>query len=334
MSLDQRVSALVASLKSEFWKAWEETAEPAPWEKFTTIVPSTTRIEHFINASPVPGMSEWFGHRNYGKVDSFIYSIRNKTFHNGFLAMLEDVEDEQTGFLAAKPRQLVERAKKFPGRAVLKLLSQGTTTPCFDGTNFFATSHTFGTANNLQTFTTADAGTSSATHANTYNLVALYHGNSVLKPLLWQNRSGPDFQTNAGSTQSRESRQVRWWCDLRGAPAFGYFWDAILCQITGLPSITEMHAIYQNMETAFRTFQLPKTIATEDGEYVHEQTQFSSDNLCLAGSTGLVELLRQSLNQDWTPQSAANAGGTGVGTVATTNLWKGFASYIVSAFLN
>lgn len=333
MSLDSRVGALTASLKSEFWRAWEETAKPAPWESFTTIVPSTTRIENYINGTPVPGMTEWMGHRNYGTVDTFIYSIRNKTFHNGFLANLDDVEDDQVGFLTSKPRQLVIRAKKFPGRAVLKLLSQGTSTLAFDGANFYAGSHLFGTGNNSLTFATADSLTSSATHATIYNLHGLYYGDDVLKPLAWQNRSGPKFETNSGTPQSLESRQIRWWCDLRGAPFFGYWWNAVYTAITGLPTITEMHSIYQAMEAAFRTFTLPKTISTEDGEYVHEQTEFSADSLFLAGGTPLAELLRQSLNQDWTPQSVQVSAGV-TNTVATTNLWKGYARYLVSAFLN
>src|SRR5437870_525212 len=122
MSLDAKVSALTATLRSEFWRSWQETAKPAPYEAFTTEIPSATRIENYINATPVPGMSEWTGFRTYGTVDSFIYSIRNKTFQNGFKAALEDIEDDQVGFLSRKPSELVVRAKKFPGRAVLKLL--------------------------------------------------------------------------------------------------------------------------------------------------------------------------------------------------------------------
>src|SRR4051794_19061007 len=107
MSLDAKVSALTAALRSEFWKSWEETATVAPWESFTTIVPSTTRIENYLNFSPVPGMAEWRGHRNYGKVDSFVYQVRNSTFSNGIVAALEDIEDDQTGGLLMKPKELV-----------------------------------------------------------------------------------------------------------------------------------------------------------------------------------------------------------------------------------
>lgn len=335
MSLDQKVSALTAALRSEFWKGWQETAAPAPYESFTTVVPSTTKIENYVNFTPVPGMTQWAGHRNYGRVDSLIYSIRNLTYQNGIVAGLEDIEDDQTGGLMLKPKELVVRAKMFPGRAVLKALApaQSTVNNGFDGTPFINGSHTFGSGNNSLTFATADSLTSSSTHATIYNLFALYYGDPVMKPLLWQNRSGPDFETNAGSTQSKESRQVRWWCDLRGAAAYGWWWNAVYVQITGLPNIAEMHSIYQSIEAQFRTFQLPKTISTEDGEYIHEQSEFSAGNLYLAGSTYLAELFRQSLNQDWVPQNVG-VGASTTNTVATTNLWKGWAKYVVSVFLN
>lgn len=326
MSLDAKISALTASLRSEFWKAWQETAVPAAYEKFTQTLPSTTKIENFVNTSPVPGMSEWFGQRNYGQVDSFIYQIRNKTFTTGIKVTLEDLEDDQVNFISSKAKELTNKARKFPGRLVLKTLSAGASTLGIDGSNFFASSHNFGSGNNALTFT--GNGNSDS---NTYKLAALYTGDQLgMKPMIWLNRSGPEFGTNSGTPQSKESRQVRYWCDLRGAAAPGYWMGAIMVTITNLPSIGDMHAIYQNITNQFRTFQLPKSATSDDGEYLYEQEEFNSGNIVLVGSPALENLLRQSLNQDWVPQSGNAA--SNANFVATTNLWKGFASYMVSNF--
>ena len=355
MSLDLRVNALTATLKSEFWKAWDEVAPPAPWEDFTTVIPSTTKIENYINFTPVPGMTEWLGYRNYGQVDSFVYQVRNKTFQTGIQAELEDIQDDQTGGLMMKPKEMTRRAKLFPGRQVVKLLGKGfigfgsgqsgqigvlppsasngialldgqAAINAFDGLSFFGSravgSSGFGVGQNALTFTAGSGD------GKVYNVAALYYGDSVLKPLAWQNRAGPDFETNSGTPQSKESRKVRWWVDLRGAPFWGYWWNAVWVQITNTPNVAEMHAVYSLIESAFRTFQLPKTISTEDGEYVHEQTIFGSDNLYLCGSTYLSEQMRQSMAQDWSPQNIGNS------TVATTNNWKGWAKYMVSRFLD
>lgn len=109
---------------------------------------------------------------------------------------------------------------------------------------------------------------------------------------------------------------------------FGYWWDLVWVDITDTPNVAEMHEIFADIEAQFRTFVLPKSLSSEDGEVVHEQTQFSDKNLVLVGSTGLSEILRQALNADWVPQSIGSS------VAPTTNRFKGFADYFVSAFMN
>ena len=86
--------------------------------------------------------------------------------------------------------------------------------------------------------------------------------------------------------------------------------------------------IDSSLIAAFRSFAYPRYSSAEDGEYIHEQTEFDSTNYMYAGSTYLSEQLRQSLGQEWLPQNA------GANTVATTNLWKNGASWMVSRFLD
>lgn len=338
MSLDSKVSALTAALRSEFWKAWDQVAEPAPYEDFTTEVDSTTLLENFINATPVPGFSRWTGERSYQQTDTFLYQVRNETYYSALQATLEQIEDDQTGILMMQPKFLAEKGKEFPGRMVLKLLGQAAGSPialatgaagntnAFDGLPFFGNraegSAGFGVGNNLVAFTAASGD------GLTYNLAALFYGNKPLKPLCWQRRSGPDFETNSGDKQSKESRNVRWWCDLRGAPFFSYFWNAVLVQITNTPSVAEMHAIFAKVTSAFRKFRMPRTSSAEDGEYVHEQAIFGQDNMYYVASTGLSEQLEQALTQDWIPQQV------GGNTVATTNKWKGKGKYLISVFMD
>ena len=340
MSLDAKVSSLTASLKSEFWKAWDQVAEPADWEPVTTVLPSTTKIENYVNATPVPAFQRWSGMRNYAQTDSFVFQVRNETWHSEIFARLEDIEDDQTGILMSQPKNLVARGKQFPGRMVFKLLGSalgatialqgvspvGNTNSLVDNQAFFGTRALggtgFGTGTNLISFT------SSSGDGKTYNLAALYFGESTLKPLAWQNRAGPAFETNSGSPISKENRQVRWWCDLRGAPFFGYWWNAVGVNIINTPNVAEMHAIYSAVVAAFRSFAYPRTASTEDGEYIHEQTTFSAQNLMYVGSTYLSEQLRQSLGQGWIPQNVGN------NSVATTNLWQNSARWACSRFLD
>jgi phage major head subunit gpT-like protein len=339
MSLDLRVSALTAELRSEFWKAWDRIAEPAPYEKIVTRLKSTTLVENYINGTPVPGLKLWQNGRSYNSVDTFVSSIRNSTFHTEISATLEQLEDDQTTILKMMPADMVQKAKLYPGRAVFQLIGQALGSPialqgpvigsfnAFDGQPFFgnrvAGGPGFGTGQNLFTYKSQNAS-----DTNVYNLVAFYTGNSMLKPLGWQDRSGPDFRTTSGTESSYESRVVKWWVDLRGAPFFTYFWNSCACQIIGLPNVAEMNAIYSQMEAYMRKYQYPKTSATEWGEYVHEQTIFGSSNLVLAGSSQLAEQIRASTVEDWIPQNI------GTNTVATNNTRKGFAEWMVTTFLD
>jgi phage major head subunit gpT-like protein len=333
---------------------------------FTQIVASTAKIEYYPWMSPVPAITEFKGHRNYGTVESVIYAIRNLPYANGFVVPLDEVEDEAFnvhGYMH-KPRELALRARKFPGRAVLKNIgtsilagansaagtsvtfsngSPGSSINAFDGLSIFATrtdgtSGAIGTGTNFTTnFATNDSKSGSSTSANNYNMVFMYSGD-ILKPMIWQNRLAPRLLTNAGTPQSFESKQLRYWCDMRGAAAFGWWWHSYWFQFLGLPNITEMLQAFSTIIGAMRGFILPRAIVTDDGEYVHEQTDFKADNTAIAGSISLEPLLRQALNESWIPQagSMGPVGGsaTGAGTVVSTpNPFVGLASFTVSAFL-
>jgi len=311
-----------------------QIAEPVKYQKFTTKLPSTTRIENHGLFTLVPGFQLWSGYRTYGDIDSFIYSVMNEVYHSEFMATLEDVEDEQTGGLLRKPAQLVEKGKIFPSRMVMKALAAGTGTLAFDGLDFIATgvrtstASGYGVGDNLLTTKTCASGDGKS--------LALYgmYCRPDLKPLIWQDRTPVEFHTNSGTPDMWESRQVRWWADLRGAAAYGFWFDVVKQPITNTPNITEMFDILQNIENAMRSFTLPKTASTEDGEYVHEQVEFTAENFMYAGSVPLAPLLRQILNQEWIPQAGIGATGGGTGTTAgTTNLWKGCGDYVVSNFL-
>ena len=345
MSVSTQISALTASLRSTFWQAWEQTAEPAPSAPFTTELPSTSRIEYYPNWSPVPAATEWDGANDYGTPSSYIYAIENKLYRTAMMIRSLDAEDDQTGALARKPEETAEECRLVPYLQVMRALAAGATgtfTPTnevygksFDGQYFFANRTAglgFGVGNNiLPTYTTA-AG--SGGDSTVYNIIALYHGQKgkMLKPMVWQRRGGPKFMTNAGTPQEDESLQIRYWASIRGRAAYGIWYNAVLQKIVGKPNLAEMHDMFQLIEAQFRTFQLPLYRSTTFGHYVHEQTKFGTDNFTLAGSTGIAEQLRAALNQDWAPVNIGVSGATN--TAPTTNDFKGFANYLVSNYLN
>lgn len=322
MAVDQRLSIFSTKMRSEFQVAYQATAEIAKYEKFTQTIPSTARIENYTWMSPSPGIARYQGHRRFGKIDVVKYTIENLEFDAAFEVLRRDIEDDQTGGYELKPRELGERARKFPGRWVLKNMALGTSLACFDGSAFFANSHVIGTGDNLLTGT----GTANSDSA-AYKMVMLHSG-GTLKPLIYQQRKPPAFRTDAGTPGSDMAKMVRYWIDMEGAMAFGYWWDAVHWTWTNLPSPTDMHDSFRQIIAAFRGFQLPKSLSSEDGEYIHEQTDFSQTNLTLVVTPALEQIAKQAVNSEWIP-----AAGPSGSLVANTNLYKGLCDVVATNFL-
>ena len=319
--LDTNVSIFTTKMRTEFIKAYKGVQEPAPWEEITFRVNSTARIEHFPWMSPAPGPARYKGYRRFARMAPVVYRLANVEFDAAYEVEMRDIEDAQIGY-EMKAQEMAQKCKDYPGRHVLKLLSAGTQVKCFDGTNFFATSHEIGQGDNLMT------GTGSAnTDGLQYRLIALYTA-APLKPMLWLDRKRPTFMTDAGSPQSKLAKKVKYWVDFEGQAGFGYWWHAIQYTFTNLPNVADLHTAFQQIENRFRTFRMPQATETDEFEWIYEQTVFSSKNLVFVHATALTEIFRQALNQDWVPQVIGSGG------VATTNRFKGFATHFPSVYLN
>jgi phage major head subunit gpT-like protein len=317
------INVFTAAMRTEFLNAYEQVdpATPAPYEAFTAIIPSTARIENYAWLSPVPGIQQYKGHRRLGNIDAIKYTVTNLEFDASFEVLNRDVEDDQVGGYMMKPKDLARKAKLYPGRLALKTLAAGETTLCFDGTNFFATAHNIGSApanGNLLTFDGA------ANDGATHKAILLIHDGPI-KPLVYQDRKKAEFNTDAGTPGSKFSKKSRYWTDLEGAGAFGFWWDAIKVNITDTPTIPEAQTILANMANQLRGFKLPKATPSDDDERPHEQLVFGRDNATLVVSSQLGEIFRTVLNAE---NIVASAGG-GI----ATNIYRGFANLVVTGFL-
>jgi phage major head subunit gpT-like protein len=315
---NSKVDIFTAAMRTEFLTAFDAVAEPAPWEAFTARIPSTARIENYAWMSPVPAVAQYYGRRRLGNIAEIKYSVANLEYDAAFQVLLRDIEDDQVGAYKLKPQELAQKAKIFPGRLVLSQLALGAVTPCFDGSNFFAATHTIGTGANIINFTST--GTSDA---QTHNLVVLIHS-GPLKPLVYQDRKNPNFQTDSGTPQSQFAKEVRYWIDMEGAAAYGYWWDAVLVRITNTPNITDLQNVLGQVENLFRTFTLPSGLSGDLAEYVHEQHVFTERSTTLLVSGKLSNLARQVITQ-----SVIIQGGGPV-----TNIYQGWATPVTSNFLN
>lgn len=331
-----QIDIFTAMMRREFLASTEAIAKPLPCESFTTVVPSTARIENYAWMTPTPGIARYVGHRRYGLIDQIKYQVVNEEFEGSLQVNNRDIEDDQVGGYKIRMRDLSEKAKVFMQRLVPQVASLGKSTLCFDGTNFFAGTHNLG---NYNTTTFAGGWTSTTgnylqyTSSNSGDGVVhrfiMFITNGALKPMLFQNRKSAALGTNSGSPQALEAKKTNYWIDLECQAAFGYWWDAILVECTNTPSLADIFIMLDGAVRQARSFSLPVSLPVDPIEYVHEQLVFNSEVCTVLCSTGIERLLWHALYEDRVGASvvATNAG-------ITWNIYRGLAALLTTAYLN
>lgn len=320
MATQDKIQIFTAAMRTEFLKAYDQAREGGgfvPVESFTSMISSTSRIEEYPWMSPPPRLAPYVGRRRYNTVDESKYRVENKEYDAALQIRVRDIEDDQVGGYGAKFQDMARDVVMFPNREIIKLMKNGASRTCFDGSNFFANSHTIGTGDNLLTQTNSEVdGTS-------HRVIALIKTGGI-KPMIWQNRKDKGLQSNIGSWGEKEEKVQKWVYDYEGAPGFGFWWDAISVTITNTPTLSEVKSLVRDIEKQFRTFKFEKAEAGEDDIYVHDQVVFNSSTITYAVSTELESLFKEILtNKD------INFGGG-----ASQNIYVGHGDLLVSPYLN
>lgn len=322
------VTIFTTAMNTAFLEAIEKTrpVQPAPWEAFTWVTDSGGRKESYPFKSPPPRLAEYLGSRRYANIDLTKYEIENKMYDAAFKISLRDVRDDQLKGYDKHAETMVRDCMGHPGREVLKHLAAGSSTPCFDGTNFFASSHELGAGNNLMTKTvTTAAGTAEEEDAGTYTVIALLH-DAPIKPLIWQNRYTCEtygLQHTMQTPESKESEEVKYWTQCEGAPGYGFWWDAIKMTVTNMPSETGVQKILADIGTRFKTFSLEKAKESEDLQYIHEQKVLTKENCTFVVDPDIFDVFDLVLNSPTIVRSGA----------AVSNRYMGRGNLIASSYV-
>jgi phage major head subunit gpT-like protein len=329
-----QIDIFTAAMRSEFLKTMLAAATPAPYENFTTEIPSSARIENYAWMTPSPGIQRYLNRRRLAQLDQVKYTVENLEYDGSFSVKTRDIEDDIVGGYKLRMNDLTVKAKKpFVSRLVLTALAAGGTNICFDGSNFFGTTHTLGTAAAAPLSFTGGGNDLAFTSSNSsdgivHTFCMLIH-NGAVKPLVYQNRKPAKFMTDAGTPQSEKAKKADYWIDLEAAPAYGYWWDAIRVKITNTPSLLDIFTCIDACRMTFRRFKLPKALLTDPDERVHEQTELRPDTTTIVCSTGLEQLFNHALFEDRVGVSVA---GSTAGI--TSNIYYRGMSLVVSGFLD
>jgi len=272
------INLFTTKARTEFLRGMQSVPENelliAP---FVTFVPSGARIETYLWMTPSPGISEYVGRRRLAKLDQTKLLVENKEFDGSISVSTRDVEDDLVGGYPLRFNELGAKAEQFPERWVLQKLANGANVVGFDTSNFFASSHVwgsggitlpagFGGAQNNLTFSAASGD--AATGKIVFMVTNKRSG--PIKPILYQKRKGPKLATDAGTPASMKAKQADYWVDLEAEALVGYWWDSILVTITNTPTVTECMTIIDTVIAQFLSFQLPVALSSDPPMYVHQ----------------------------------------------------------------
>lgn len=196
-------AAILLALTTAFRKEFQNGLE-AVKPSYTTVamtVPSTTTINTYAWLGKFPKMREWVGQRQIKKMAKQAMSLANKKFESTVGVERTDIEDDQVGMYRPMMQAMGESAAALPDELVWGLLKNGKTTTCYDGQYFFDTDHpVFANADGTGANTpTANITVGTDTTVPTWYVI---DDTKTLKPLIFQDRTAPEFETKFDPSKS------------------------------------------------------------------------------------------------------------------------------------
>ncbi len=258
---------------------------PADIDAIVDEYPSKTSVETYAYMSNIPRLRVFKRDSPAVQIVADKWTVPNITYRAGpIVVQKESLDDDQIGGYLRSVASLPKQAQKDISYKILAVLAAGATTPCFDGTNLFAGSHTIGSGNN--SITADEASNDGKTH----KIIAVITDNPA-KPMLFQNREPLKYLQDDYSPQALEAREFKYWADTRFGVSPAAWFTCILLTITDTPTLTELDTNLTAICDQFRTFTLPKGSDTDDVQYFHEGWVPDASNFTLLCNMGLAQRL-------------------------------------------
>jgi len=186
--------ANIASLFQGFNASFNKGLQDAPsrYKDVAMVIPSTTLETTYGWLGQFPRLQEWVGDRVIKNLESHSYTVKNKLFEATVKVKRTDLEDDQYGIYGPLMQEMGRASGDHPDELIFALLSQGFSTLCYDGQNFFDTDHLVGREEGVTSVSNMQAGAGSQWF--------LLDTSRAIKPLLFQERIPYSFQSLTGET--------------------------------------------------------------------------------------------------------------------------------------
>ena len=158
-------------------------------DRFAMTSQSSTREETYGWLGSYNSLREWIGDRQLNGLVAHGFTIKNRTFENTISVAREDIEDDRIGVYTGALQMMGADASLHPDKLIFELLRKGTTSPCYDGQNFFDTDHPVD-AENPSAGTVSNCDMTNPTDAPEW---VLLDTSKVVKPFIFQRRKDYTF---------------------------------------------------------------------------------------------------------------------------------------------
>ncbi|MEF1256938.1 Mu-like prophage major head subunit gpT family protein [Vibrio sp. M260112] len=163
------------------------------YEAIATVTQSSAGATGYGWLGDFPRLKEWIGARQLKNLKKHQYNVVNKLFEDSVEVPRVDYEDNDYGRYGIIFEQMGYEARMYPDEHVFGLLKNGFTELCYDGQPFFDTDHPL------------DDGTSTASNVDVPAIDPseawyLLDTSRPIKPIIWQERFKPEFQSVTNST--------------------------------------------------------------------------------------------------------------------------------------
>jgi phage major head subunit gpT-like protein len=156
------------------------------YDKIAMTVPSSSREESYGWIGQFPQLREWVGPRHVKNLAAYGFRIENRTFESTVSVKRVDVEDDRLGPFKPMFAEMGTFARRHPEELVFSLLKDGFNAACFDGTTFFSESHELEIGEEKVAVSNRQDGTDPPWF--------LLDASRALRPIIWQERAGYEFQ--------------------------------------------------------------------------------------------------------------------------------------------
>lgn len=130
---------LFTQFSAQYQAAYQ--AVPQIWDKFSTLMPSSTSSNLYHWIAQLPGMREWVGARQMHSAVLRNYTLTNREFEASIKLNKFLVADDQHGAFGVTVEAHAQSVARWRDERMAAAVEAAVSTECYDGQYFFDTDH-------------------------------------------------------------------------------------------------------------------------------------------------------------------------------------------------